>query len=477
MRKNRKKQYRAILFVCSAILGIQTIGMPLAVGGTSPEAMLTERFGMGALVNGTLLSQKTYEEKLAEAEARRRALEEKKAEIAKQIEENEKKKDDMLAYIEELDTQIATLNANIEVLEADIATAQEDLEETKEELSEAEKEEENQYDTMKKRIQYMYENGQSNTLSVFLGASSLSDLLNRMEYQKKITEYDKKLLEKYTDAKLKVQLKKQEIEAELSNLSVMKETAEFNRSTLEQLAADKSAEIEIYLAQIEMDEETFADYAEQIVHENANIADIKEEERKRIEEEERKRKEEEERKRKEEEERKRKAAEAEAAARAAAAKAESESDARRLAAADNVVVKDETDPDKMIWPLPGDGRIYAYFGPRKAPTAGASTYHRGLDIGGVYGARIVSVLSGTVIEAGYNASRGNYVAVDHGKGLVTYYMHCSKLIVSRGDKVLQGTVVGLVGSTGISTGPHVHFSVAINGDYTDPLKYVNYSAN
>ena len=87
----------------------------------------------------------------------------------------------------------------------------------------------------------------------------------------------------------------------------------------------------------------------------------------------------------------------------------------------------------------------------------------------------MATLSGKVIEATYNASRGNYVAIDHGGGLVTYYMHCSKLLVSPGDKVLQGSVIALVGSTGISTGPHVHYSVAVNGDYVDPLKYVKYN--
>ena len=77
----------------------------------------------------------------------------------------------------------------------------------------------------------------------------------------------------------------------------------------------------------------------------------------------------------------------------------------------------------------------------------------------------MATLSGKVIESTYNASRGNYVAIDHGGGLVTYYMHCSKLLVS---------LIALVGSTGISTGPHVHYSVAVNGTYVDPLKYVSY---
>lgn len=433
---------------------------PLAAGG-------------GAAVKFFQLA-KSYEEKLAEAEERKAELEKKKQAVAAQIRENEQKKEDLLDYIAELDMQIMALNDEIEDLEAQILLAEAELETTKEELALAQETEAAQYEAMKRRIQYMYENGEEGIWSLLLGATSLSEVLNRVEYQKEITEYDKELLVKYTEAKQAVEQHKQLLVAELESLGVLKETAEFNRATLTQLAADKSAEIEVYLAQLELDAETFADYAEEITREEANIETIKEEERKRIEEEERRRKEEEAKKAAEEAERRRKAEAAAAAAKAAAEKAESESDAKRLAAADNVVVKDERNPDNMIWPLPGDGRIYAYFGPRVAPTKGASTYHRGLDIGGVYGARIVATLSGKVIEATYNASRGNYVAIDHGGGLVTYYMHCSKLLVAAGDEVLQGSVVALVGSTGISTGPHVHYSVAVNGNYVDPLKYVSY---
>ncbi len=430
--------------------------------------------GGGAAAKFFQLS-KSYEEKLAEAEKRKEELEKKKQEVAAQIRENEQKKEDLLDYIAELDMQIMALNDEIEDLEAQIKLAEAELETTKEELSLAQETEAAQYEAMKRRIQYMYENGEEGIWSLLLGATSLSEILNRVEYQKEITEYDKELLVKYTQAKQAVEQHKQLLEAELTSLGVLKETAEFNRTTLTQLAADKSAEIEVYLAQLELDAETFADYAEEITREEANIETIKEEERKRIEEEERRRKEEEAKRAAEEAERRRKAEEAAAAAKAAAEAAESESDAKRLAAADNVVVKDERNPDNMIWPLPGDGRIYAYFGPRVAPTQGASTYHRGLDIGGVYGARIVATLSGTVTEAAYNASRGNYVAIDHGGGLVTYYMHCSKLLVSAGDEVLQGSVIALVGSTGISTGPHVHYSVSVNGNYVDPLKYVSYN--
>ncbi len=449
---------------------------PAVVGNVRTDAaVLTGQLLSGSTAGRMLQLAQSYEEKLAEAQERKAELERKKQEVAAQIRENEQKKEDLLDYIAELDMQIMALNDEIDGLDAEIVQAEADLEQTKADLSVAQETEAAQYESMKRRIQYMYENGEDGIWSLLLGATSLSEVLNRVEYQKEITEYDKELLVKYTEAKQEVERHKQLLEAEIESLGVLRETAEFNRATLLQLSADKSAEIEVYLAQLELDAETFADYAEEITREEANIESIKEEERKRIEEEERRRKEEEAKKAAEEAERKRKAEEAAAAAKAAAQKAESESDAKRLAAADNVVEKDERNPDNMIWPLPGDGRIYAYFGPRVAPTAGASTYHRGLDIGGVYGARIVATLSGKVIEATYNASRGNYVAIDHGGGLVTYYMHCSKLLVSVGDEVLQGTVIALVGSTGISTGPHVHYSVAENGNYVDPLKYVSYN--
>lgn len=126
----------------------------------------------------------------------------------------------------------------------------------------------------------------------------------------------------------------------------------------------------------------------------------------------------------------------------------------------------------MIWPLPSDHRIHSYFGYRVAPKAGASTYHKGLDIGGARGAKIVSVLSGKVTEAKYHTSSGYYVEVDHGNGLRTRYLHCSKLLVSVGQKVSQGDVIALVGSTGVSTGPHLHFSVIKNGSYVDPYPYL-----
>ncbi len=137
---------------------------------------------------------------------------------------------------------------------------------------------------------------------------------------------------------------------------------------------------------------------------------------------------------------------------------------------------DITDPSQMIWPLPSDGTVGVAFGPRIPPTEGASSYHKGIDVGDEYGAEIIAALAGTVCEAAYNETGGYHVYIDHGNGYITRYLHMSKMLCNTGDYVLQGQVIGLVGDSGVATGPHLHFSVYLNGTPVDPLDYVEYNA-
>ncbi len=122
----------------------------------------------------------------------------------------------------------------------------------------------------------------------------------------------------------------------------------------------------------------------------------------------------------------------------------------------------------FIWPLPYTKQISSYFANRWGAMHGA------IDIanGSTNGKPIIASDGGTVIEAKYHSSWGNYVLIDHGNGFKTRYAHCSKLKVKAGDKVAQGQYIGNVGSTGYSTGPHLHFEVIKNGSLVDPLKYV-----
>ena len=128
---------------------------------------------------------------------------------------------------------------------------------------------------------------------------------------------------------------------------------------------------------------------------------------------------------------------------------------------------------KFIWPCPSSSRITSGFGGRESPTEGASSNHQGIDIGAPTGSNIVAAADGTVTISTYSYSAGNYIMLNHGGGVSTVYMHCSQLLVSAGDTVKQGQVIAKVGSTGYSTGPHLHFGVRLNGSYVNPAKYVS----
>ena len=130
--------------------------------------------------------------------------------------------------------------------------------------------------------------------------------------------------------------------------------------------------------------------------------------------------------------------------------------------------------DGWAYPLPEEGTITEYYGMRVHPITGAWVLHQGLDIGVAEGTPIFAVRAGTVTAATYNDSAGNYVTIDHADGFRSIYMHMAVYIVSAGQEVAAGQVIGYVGSTGESTGPHLHIGVSYNGVYLDPQGYLTY---
>ena len=132
----------------------------------------------------------------------------------------------------------------------------------------------------------------------------------------------------------------------------------------------------------------------------------------------------------------------------------------------------EYDGGAFHWPAPSYIAITSEFGWRSDPFTGYKAYHNGVDMAAAKGTPIVAAYDGIVVDAGYNGSMGNYVIMDHGTGLYTIYMHASKLYVSADDVVAGGETIAAVGSTGRSTGPHLHFSVRLNGLYVSPWDYL-----
>jgi murein DD-endopeptidase MepM/ murein hydrolase activator NlpD len=123
-----------------------------------------------------------------------------------------------------------------------------------------------------------------------------------------------------------------------------------------------------------------------------------------------------------------------------------------------------------IWPV--KGWVTSGFGPRVSPFTGQAAMHEGLDIGTAPNSPILAPAAGRVTVTGFDAKMGNMVAIDHGYGIETQYGHLSKVLVKSGQKVKRGDLIGLVGSTGFSTGPHLHYLLKINSQPVNPQRYI-----
>lgn len=139
-----------------------------------------------------------------------------------------------------------------------------------------------------------------------------------------------------------------------------------------------------------------------------------------------------------------------------------------------LALKGQNPPSNATWIEPVSGyTITSAFGYRKAPTKGASTYHQGVDMACPTGTPIYATRSGTVTKAAYQAGgAGYYVSINHGDGFASIYMHMTRYVVSAGQSVTQGQLIGYVGSTGVSTGPHLHFGISYGGTYVNPMAYI-----
>ena len=130
------------------------------------------------------------------------------------------------------------------------------------------------------------------------------------------------------------------------------------------------------------------------------------------------------------------------------------------------------DGGQFKWPAPDYTRISDDYGMRMHPTLGVQQFHNGIDLASPSGTRILAAYDGKVVAASYSSTMGNYIMIDHGDSLYTIYMHASALLVSEGTMVVKGEQIAKVGSTGRSTGPHLHFGVRLNGGYVSPWNYI-----
>jgi murein DD-endopeptidase MepM/ murein hydrolase activator NlpD len=343
--------------------------------------------------------------------------------VKSKIKSLETEKSNLQSYISKLDQQANELASQIKQLDAEIEAKKEEIAQAQEELEEAQQTADKQYEDMKIRIQYLYENGTPSYLELLLTSESMGDFLNKSSYAAQVSQYDRDMLNQYIAQKEAIAEAKAALEEEEEELNLMAEAAEEQKKTVESLIQTKTAQIQSYQSEIDSQNQDAAEYQADLEKQEKLLNQIEEQ-------------------------------------IAAAALANASAD------------DGDGGASGFIWPCPSSKRITSSFGPRSQPVAGASTNHKGIDIGASYGAAIVASAGGRVTTATYSSSAGNYIVISHGNGISTVYMHCSALYVSAGDVVTQGQKIAAVGSTGFSTGNHLHFGVIKNGTYVNPLNYV-----
>lgn len=358
---------------------------------------------------------------LQEAQDEKAQLEKALKEAQSTIEDLRDSKGDIESKVTELNQQLMDISARITDLENQLTAKSEDIQETKDELAGAKEREAQQYADMKVRIQFMYENGQTSYLEALLSSRNISEFLNSADYIAQIQSYDRQKLTEYQDTVESIVNLEAQLEQEYTDLEALKSTVESNKATVAAMMRQKESELADISGDIE-DAQSDADYyAAEIQAQEELIAAIKR-------------------------------AEAEKAAAG--------------------VEEHPYTGGAFRWPCPSSTRVTSDYGTRVSPMSGASSNHKGIDIGASAGADIIAAADGTVTAASYSSAAGNYVMIDHGGGLYTVYMHASSLLVSPGQTVSAGDVIAKVGSTGISTGSHLHFGVSLNGSYVSPWSYL-----
>ena len=339
--------------------------------------------------------------------------------------ELEKEKANLENYVVALDNNLAEIQKKISELNGMIVEKEEEIRVTEGELEAAIQKQEEQYAAMKLRIQMMYEQNDNYYLETILRAESFADLLNKLDYIQMVMDYDDQKLQEYILIRQYVEVCKEELNAEKEVLDEAKAGVEQEEASLAQLISDKETEIVAKQGDISNKEAAIAEYEAEIQAQNELIASLE-------------------------------------AAVAAERKKLAEENAKKLT----------YDGGMFAFPAPSYTKISDDYGNRIHPTLGVEKFHNGIDLAAPNGSPILAAYDGEVVAAAYSSSMGNYVMIDHGDSLYTIYMHASALYVSKGDAVTKGQQIAAVGSTGRSTGPHLHFGVRKNGGYVSPWGYL-----
>ncbi|MBQ3023178.1 MAG: peptidoglycan DD-metalloendopeptidase family protein [Clostridia bacterium] len=332
----------------------------------------------------------------------------------KDSEDAEKRRQEALAQYHSIDKQINDTELEISVLETQIEQTKEDIALKEKELKQAENDYEEYEELFLKRARIMYESSEIKYLEILFGANDFSDFLTKLEMISQLMKYDRDILTQLDATKKKIESTKAEFEDILARQEENAKVLADRKLSLDKILESKSN----LLAAAEKDAEKY-----KAIYEAAEAAE----------------------------------------------EALIKNNSEALSYNSNPV---NYSGGAFAWPVPGVNRITSKYGYRIHPVYKTKKFHSGIDIGAGYGVNIVASADGVVTLATTNGGYGKCIIINHGSGITTLYGHCSSLLVSKGDKVTKGQVIAKIGSTGVSTGPHLHFEVRVNGSTRDPLSYV-----
>lgn len=322
------------------------------------------------------------------------------------LKEGKKKEKQLSGQIKKLELEMNATQKEIDNLKGDISETQQKVVETQANLEQAKQNMEEQNESLHGRLRAMYKNGDSGMVEILLGSDNITDFMSNMDMVQKIFDNDVEVLKTLEEQHRKIEVQKNQLEALQTRLQTQKDQQSDKQETLQA----SRGEVATLKSQVASDN---AVLEAQIDNLNA--------------------------------------------------------EANRLVDEIKKLQGDQAYAGgTFCWPSASSTRVTSEFGYRIHPILKVKKLHTGIDIGAAAGTNVLAANSGTVIKAGWNNSYGNVVMIDHGGGIVTLYAHNSKLLVSTGDVVSRGQVIALVGSTGDSTGPHIHFEVRVNGEYKDP---------
>ena len=351
------------------------------------------------------------------------SLEDQKQEVDDKIEktntELEYVQDELSATmlkVQELQDKIMAYESDIEELGNQMETLQTSIDDATQKLELASQSYEEKMDLLAKRLVAIYETGDIQYLDVLLKSQSITDFVSRYYVIEEIVKYDNELIKQVQEEKQNIETTRQKLENEQSEIRIVKAKSEQTSIVLNNMKTLQQS----YINELSEDEKALQEQITEYKEEQAKI------------------------------------------------------EAQIQAATNYIDPNIQYTGGEMLWPVATSGTVITSgYGVREHPIQGIVKQHTGLDIGGApLGTPVVAAADGVVTYAGWLGGYGNCVMINHGDEIVTLYGHGNEILTKVGTEVKQGDIIMTVGSTGNSTGPHLHFEVRVNGNYTNPLSFV-----